>query len=183
MLIGKFPHPLDLSKRMCYILPQSRPIPTLRRNQHTTGKPTRPTRGLNVQAHPNGPANGARGSSKRRHLLTPPGPVPPSLTPRRWKDALDRAIADRSSPAETPSRWSVSSELTLYQARGGEPAIPDRDSLSEVGPPASLRHIKQGAVGPPRPSGGPRNKGFLRGPLPDHWPPPCLRAFRGGVKA
>ena len=63
---------------------------------------------------------------------------------------------DRQSPAETPSRWSVSSELTLYQARGGGPAIPVRDSLSEAVPPASLRHIKQGADGPPGPSGGPR---------------------------
>ena len=90
---------------------------------------------------------------------------------------------DRPSPAENPSRWSVSSELTLYQARGGGPAIPGRDSLSEVGPPASLRHIKQGADGPPGPSGGPPNIGYLRGPQPDHWPPPCLRAFRGGVTA
>ena len=90
---------------------------------------------------------------------------------------------DRPSPAETLSRRSVSSELTLYQARGGGPAIPDRDSLSEVGPPASLRHIKQGAVGPPRPSGGPHNIGYLRGLQPDHWPPPCLRVFRGGVTA
>ena len=65
-------------------------------------------------------------------------------------------IVDRPFPAETPSRRPVSSELTLYQARGGGPAIPVRDSLSEVGPPASLRHIKQGADGPHRPSGGPR---------------------------
>ena len=61
-----------------------------------------------------------------------------SLVGRRWKDALDRAIADRPYPAERPFRRPVSSELALYQARGGGPAIPGRDSLSEVGPPCEL---------------------------------------------
>ena len=169
---------------MFYIGVRSRlPNPTtLRRNPTPRG--AHPTHPRTQRPSPSQrPIHGARGSSDRRHLLIPTGSRAPSLIPRRWKDALDRAIADRPSPAETPSRWSVSSELTLYQARGGGPAIPGRDSLSEVGPPASLRHIKQGAVGPPRPSGGPRNIGYLRGPQPDHWPLSCLRAFRGGVKA
>ena len=148
-------HPLTRLAHPCYYPHRSNTILTISRRNQKLGKPTRPTRGLNAQAHPNG-RTAAHGSSKRRHLLFPPGPVPLSLVVRRWKDALDRAIVDRPSPAETPFRRSVSSELTLYQARGGGPAIPGRDSLSEVGPPASLRHIKQGAVGPLGPSGGPR---------------------------
>ena len=43
--------------------------------------------GLNAPAHPNGPAQ-ARGSSQGCCLLTT-GPVSPSLSPRRWIDALD----------------------------------------------------------------------------------------------
>ena len=138
---------LDLKSRHQPNLPKEEP--------KTQGSPPDPSEDSTSWPIPTALAQ-ARGSSKRRHLLIPTGSRAPSLTPRRWKDALDRAIADRPYPAETPSRGSVSSELTLYQARGGGPAIPGRDSLSEVGLPASLRHIKQGAVGPLGPSGGPR---------------------------
>ena len=90
---------------------------------------------------------------------------------------------DRPSPAENPSRRSVSSELTLYQARGGGPAIPGRDSLSEVGPPGELTPYQARGRWAALTLGWPTQILYLGGLLPDHWPPSCLRAFRGGVKA
>ena len=147
--------PLDSTRTFVLLSPPFEHQPNyLKEEPKTQGSPPDPR--TQRPSPSQRPIHGARGTSDRRHLLIPTGPVPLSLVVRRWKDALHRAIADRPSPAETPSRWSVSSELTLYQARGGGPAIPGRDSLSEVGPPASLRHIKQGAVGPLGPSGGPR---------------------------
>ena len=77
---------------MFYIGARSRPPnpTTLRRNQKL-GKPTRPTRGLNASAHPNGPVQ-ARGTSESGTSAYggPPSPLPrapaiPSLTIRRWK--------------------------------------------------------------------------------------------------
>ena len=148
-------NPLTLPEQPCYSPHRSNTnLNISRRNQkpreaHPTHPRTqRPSPSQRPSRRPAAQANGAISFSH--------GSRAPSLVVRRWKDALDGVIADRPSPAETPSRWSVSSELTLYQAWGGGPAIPGRDSLSEVGPPASLRHIKQGADGPPGPSGGPR---------------------------
>ena len=50
-------------------------------------KPTRPIRGLNAQAHPNGPT-AARGTSESRHLLIPTGSRAPSLTTQAMEEAL-----------------------------------------------------------------------------------------------
>ena len=149
-------NPLTSPEHPCYYLSQFEHHPNyLKEEPKTQGSPPDPPEDSTPQPIPTAHTRGPR-HKRPAPSPHPTGPVPLSLVVRRWKDALDRAITDRPSPAETPSRRPVSSELTLYQARGGGPAIPGRDYLSEVGPPASLRHIKQGAVGPPGPSGGPR---------------------------
>ncbi len=146
--------------------------PISRRNPKTQGSPPETQREDSTPSPIPTALAQARGSSNRRHLLIPSGPVSPSLVVRRWKDALDRATADRPSPAERSSRRPVCSELALYQARGGAgrlsppgtgsrglarrrayaisskgkggPALPRRDRIPGVGPSASLRHIKRG---------------------------------------
>jgi len=45
---------------MCYIPPQSRPDTHPKEEPNTPGSPRDPTRGLNAQAHPNGPRAGPR---------------------------------------------------------------------------------------------------------------------------
>ena len=175
--------PLDSTRTFVLLSPPFEHQPNYPKEEpKTQGSPPDPPRTQRPSPSQR-PIHGARGTSESRHLLIPTGSRAPSLTPRRWKDALDRAIADRSSPAETPSRRSVSSELTLYQAWGGGPAIPGRDSLSEVGPPCELTPYQARGRWAAWTLGWPTQIGYLRGPQPDHWPPPCLRAFRGGVKA
>ena len=95
---------------MFYIGARSRPphSTTLRRNQKL-GKPTRPTRGLNASAHPNGPAQ-ARGTSESGTSAYggPPSPLPrapaiPSLTTRRWKTpwtVLKSLLTEQPCPME-----------------------------------------------------------------------------------
>ena len=75
--------PLTLPEHPYYSIHSSNTNPTIsRRNQIPREAPETQPRGLNALAHPNGPAHGARGSSDRRHLLIPPGPVYPSLIPQ-----------------------------------------------------------------------------------------------------
>ena len=77
-------NPLTLPEHPCYYPHRSNTTLTIsRRNQKPRGKPTRPTRGLNVQAHPNGRL-AACGSSKRRHLLIPKAQAHLPPQPRRW---------------------------------------------------------------------------------------------------
>ena len=148
-------NPLTRLVHMYYIHPRlARHSPKHKEEPNTQGSPPDPPEDSTPQPIPTAHTRGPR-LKRPSPSPHPTGPVHPSLSAGDGR-CLDRGIVDRPFPAETPSRWSVSSELTLYQARGGGPAIPGRDSLSEVGPPASLRHIKQGADGPPGPSGGPR---------------------------
>ena len=148
-------NPLTRLVRMYYI-PLDRPVthPKTKEEPKTQGSPPDPPEDSTPKPIPTAHTRGPR-LKRPSPSPHPTGPVHPSLSAGDGR-CLERGIVDRPFPAETPSRRPVSSELTLYQARGGGPAIPGRDSLSEVGPPASLRHIKQGADGPPRPSGGPR---------------------------
>ena len=93
--------------------------------------------------------------------------------------------------------------------RHSGPAIPRRDPVSVVGPQRAYALSSKGwRTGYPRPRlplgswpaceltpyqargrwaawtlGWPTQIPYLRGPQPDHWPPSCLRAFRGGVTA
>ena len=91
---------------MFYIGARSRPPNpiTLRRNQKL-GKPTRPTRGLNASAHPNGPRAGPRHKRKSPspHPHRVPCPLPPSLTTRRWKTpwtVLESLLTEQPCPME-----------------------------------------------------------------------------------
>ena len=75
--------PLTRYEHACYPPHRSNTNLTISRRNKNPGKPTRPTRELNVLAHPNGPRAGPR--------LKRPAPSPhpiesraPSLTPRRW---------------------------------------------------------------------------------------------------
>ena len=115
---------------MFYIGARSRPPnpTTLRRNQKL-GKSTRPTRGLNAQAHPNGPRAGPR-HKRRSPSPHPTGLVSPSLTPRRWKDALVR-YRSMCAPSKTPSasyRDSLPREGSRSFERGGRVSPAPRSS-------------------------------------------------------
>ena len=72
---------------MFYLGARSRPPnpTTLRRNPKTQRSPPDPTRGLNASAHPNGPHAGPAAQAKVAISSSPPGPVYPFLTTRRWK--------------------------------------------------------------------------------------------------
>ncbi len=162
---------LDTSVRQYYHILRQNKYLTIKGGNQNPGKPPRPDPrhrpreigGLNALTHPNTYLLSCRGDRPIAPLArqagcgtsdsvipetsgTPPphptGLVPPSLSPGRWKDALDRSQADRPSPAERPSRRSVCSELALYQDRGGGLASPAPDKLPVVGPSASLRHTE-----------------------------------------
>ena len=139
-------NPLTQTAHTCTIfssrLIQS-PTPNHQRRNQKLGKPTRPIRGLNVQAHPNGPAQ-ARGSSKRRHLLLP-GPVSPSLTIRRWKTPW---TVHKSLLTEQPDLWSGTGQPVaearsalrpLHQIKLGRPPLRVPGYRRRTGYPVLLR--------------------------------------------
>ena len=80
-------NPLTQFEHPCYSPHRSNTTLTISRRNQKLGKPTRPTRGLNASAHPNGPHAGPAAQAKVAISSSPPGPVPlpPSLTLRRWK--------------------------------------------------------------------------------------------------
>ena len=88
-------NPLTIPEHPCYYPHRSNTNLTIsRRNQkpreahQTQPRTQRPSPSQR-------PIHGARGTSKSRHLLTPSGPVPPSL-PRRWR--VHRLYAARPLP-------------------------------------------------------------------------------------
>ena len=89
---------------MFYIGARSRPPnpTTLRRNP--TPREAHPAHPRTQRLSPSQrPSRGARGTSESRHLLIPPGPVPPSLTTRRWKTpwtVLESLLAEQPCPME-----------------------------------------------------------------------------------
>ncbi len=128
---------LDHTRTLVLIFPPFEHQPNyLKEEPKTQGSPRDP-RGLNVLAHPNGSIRAARGSSERRHLLIPSGPVslpPPS---RRWKV---RKHSIRHVPSRDPA-VSVPPDKVHYvtgiqiageaqpPANGGNRAVgPSRDS-------------------------------------------------------
>ena len=131
------------------------PSTTLRRNQKL-GKPTRPTRGLNVQAHPKGRPRRRPTAQANAAISSTKGPVPPSLTIRRWK---------------TP--WTVHKSLLTEQpdlrSGTGQPVAEDRSALRP------LPQIKLDC--PPLPAPGYRrrtgNPVLLRGELTLDFPLPA----------
>ena len=67
-------NPLTLPEHPCYYPHRSNTNLTISRRNQKLGKPTRPTRGLNASAHPNGPRAGPR--HKRRSPSPHPHRVP-----------------------------------------------------------------------------------------------------------
>ena len=89
--------PFAVYAQLCYIVHCSNANLTISRRITTTqGSPRDPTRGLNALAHP---ATRLKQPSPSPH---PTGPVYPSLSPRRWKDALVR-YRSMCAPSKTPS--------------------------------------------------------------------------------
>ena len=120
---------------MCTFVLYSPPIGqslTLNPKEEPKPREAHPTRHEDSTSKPipkGGPAP-PHGSSKRRHLLYPPGPVHPSLTPRRWKDALVR-YRSMCAPSKTPSasyRDSLPREGSRSFERGGRVSPAPRSS-------------------------------------------------------
>ena len=109
--------PLTLYEHTCYYPHRSNITLTISRRNQKLGKPTRPTRGLNASAHPNGSRAGPR--HKRKTPSPHPHRVPcPFPTPRRWKTSWTqpgtgppegRAIAAErcSAPLAGRTTWSA----------------------------------------------------------------------------
>ncbi len=95
-------NPLTLPEHLCYAPHRSNTNPTISRRNHNPGKPTRPTRGLNASAHPNGPTKDPRLKQKSPSPL-PPGPVPLPPISRRWN--VHRLYA--AGPVQGPCRFNA----------------------------------------------------------------------------
>ena len=123
-------NPLTACVHVYYYPPRlARHTPKPKEEPKTQGSPPGPTRGLNVQAHPNGPSHGTAAQAKVA-ISSSRGPVTPSLTPRRWKDALVR-YRSMCAPSKTPSasyRDSLPREGSRSFERGGRVSPAPRSS-------------------------------------------------------
>ena len=81
-------NPLTVPEHTCYYPHRSNTTLTISRRNHNPGKPTRPTRGLNASAHPNGPRAGPRlkRKSPSPHSIgsRAPSPCPPGDGKTPW---------------------------------------------------------------------------------------------------
>ena len=123
-------NPLTLPEHPCYYPHRSNTNLTISRRNQKLGNPTRPIRGLNVQAHPNGrPA--ACGTSDRRHLLIPPGLVSPSLTTQ----AMEGPSTLRGTPpSRGPCRIGAPYQGSAYASASTLPAKLNGPALPGLGP-------------------------------------------------
>ena len=166
-------NPLTPPEHPCYYPHRSNTTLTISRRNQNPGSPPGPPEDSTLQPIPTALAQ-ARGTSwnirlrrgkrnvrLRRNAISSLHRVPCTFpTPRRWKDALDRAIADRPYPPRPRLGGRLAASLRYIKHGVADRLSPAETTSRRLARLASLRHIKQGADGPPRPSGGPRNKGF-----------------------
>ena len=183
-------NPLTRSKTCVLYSPSIWPIthPNPKGGTKNPGKPTRPTRGLNASAHPNGPHAGPAAQAKVAISSSSPGPVYPSLTTRRWKTPW---TVTKSLLTEQPDPWSgtgqpvaeVRSALRpLPQIKLDCPPLPAPGYRRRTGYPLLLRGELTLDFPLPAPAyGGQRSQPSLE-PMTDDGPvrPTILPGLGGG---
>ena len=126
---------------ICTIIPSTSSSLTLtnqRRNQKPREAHSAPPEDSTSKPIPKGGPRAAPRHKRKRNVRlrrtaissSPPGPVPPSLTPRRWKDALVR-YRSMCAPSKTPSasyRDSLPREGSRSFERGGRVSPAPRSS-------------------------------------------------------
>ena len=153
----------------------------LKEEPKTQGRTPDPTRGLNAQAHPNGPRAGPR-LKQTAPSPFPTGPVPFSLVVRRWKMPGRR----HSGPAIPPPRPRLEGRLAA-SLRYIKQGVADRLSPSET-PSRKLARLRAYAISSKGPLGrlDPRvahANTISEGATARSLAPIMPRAFRGGVTA
>ena len=124
------------------------------------------------------PTAHTRGPRLKQPAPSPQVPCTLSLVIRRWKMPGRR----HSGPAIPRREPCLGGPNLAYIKQGVADRLFDRDSLSEVGPPASLRQYQARGRRAARPSGGPHNM-ISEGATARSLAPTMPAGIQGGVTA
>ena len=133
-------NPLTLPKHSCYYPHRSNTNPTISRRNQKPGEATETQPRTQRLSPSQRPIHGARGTSESRHLLIPPGPVPPSLTTQ----AMEGPSTLRGTPPSrgpcrigAPYQGSAYAPASTLLAKLNGPALPGLGPSSPYAAPQS----------------------------------------------